>query len=271
MRIRNSGRLPVQAEEGGRELAALLDAAARIVVFTGAGASTDCGIPDFRSPTGIWKTNMPIPYQDFVADPQARKEAWRRKFAIQPSFETAEKSGVLESRSHRAIHALHKTGRVSAVITQNIDNLHQASGIPPEKIIELHGNGSYAVCLSCDRRHELEFIREAFESNGAPPDCLACGGILKTATISFGQAMPQEEMLRARAETLSCDLFLVLGSSLVVHPAATLPVIAAQNGAGLVIVNNEETPLDPMASLVVRADIGDAFSQWMRARGAMTQ
>ena len=203
--------------------------------------------------------------------PQARKEAWRRKFAIQPSFETAEKSGVLESRSHRAIHALHKTGRASAVITQNIDNLHQASGIPPEKIIELHGNGSYAVCLSCDRRHELEFIREAFESNGAPPDCLACGGILKTATISFGQAMPQEEMLRARAETLSCDLFLVLGSSLVVHPAATLPVIAAQNGAGLVIVNNEETPLDPLASLVVRANIADAFAHWMLTRAGMTQ
>ncbi|MCB2077464.1 MAG: hypothetical protein KDE55_07175 [Novosphingobium sp.] len=271
MRFHNTDSEPVTAHEGGRELAALIDAAARIVVFTGAGVSTDCGIPDFRSPTGIWKTNMPIPFQEFVADPQARREAWRRKFSIHPSFEAAEKSGVHESRSHRAIRAVYETGRVSAVITQNIDNLHQASGIPPEKVIELHGNGSYAACLTCNARHELEFIREAIRENDTPPDCPHCGGILKTATISFGQPMPQEEMLRARAETLACDLFLALGSSLVVHPAATLPAIAAQNGADLVIVNNEETPLDPLAGLVVRDDIGDAFSRWMQSRAPMTQ
>ena len=262
---------PAGAGDGGRQLARLIDAAARIVIFTGAGVSTDCGIPDFRSPTGIWKTNMPIPFQEFMSDPDARREAWRRKFAIQPSFEAAETTGVHESRSHHAVTRIYGTGRVSAVITQNIDNLHQASGIPSEKVIELHGNGSYAVCLSCDARHELAFIREAFHEKGEPPDCTRCGGILKTATISFGQGMPQEEMLRARAETLACDLFLAIGSSLVVHPAATLPMIAAENGADLVIVNNEETPLDPLASLVVRANIADAFAHWMLTRAGMTQ
>ncbi|MFN0263693.1 Sir2 family NAD-dependent protein deacetylase [Tepidamorphus sp. 3E244] len=253
-------------EQAAAELASALQAAARIVVFTGAGVSTDCGIPDFRSPTGIWQDNKPISFQEFMASEEMRREAWRRKFAIQPSFEAAERDGVKKSPAHSAIRTLYETGRVSAVITQNIDNLHQASGIPADDVVELHGNGSYAACLDCGTRHELPFIRERFDDAGGPPPCTACGGTLKTATISFGQSMPQEEMLRAQAETLACDLFLALGSSLVVHPAATLPALAAQNGARLAIVNREETPLDGHAEIVVRGDIGVAFRPWLSAR-----
>ena len=154
-------------------LARLVDQAARIAVFTGAGVSTDCGIPDFRSPSGQWATNMPIPFQDFVASADARREAWRRKFAMQPFFDAATSETVHRSRAHTAVRRLFDTGRVPAVITQNIDNLHQASGIPPQRVIELHGNGSFATCLDCGARHELSFIREAFEATGDPPPCRA--------------------------------------------------------------------------------------------------
>jgi NAD-dependent deacetylase len=145
---------------------------------------------------------------------------------------------------------------VSHIVTQNIDGLHQASGVPDEKIIELHGNGTYAHCLDCGRRHELRDVRRIIEEAGAPPAC-ACGGIVKSATISFGQAMPREAMQRARRATLACDLFLVIGSSLVVQPAASFPLIAKENGARLAILNAQETPLDGDADLVLRADIGD--------------
>lgn len=250
---------PTLAEDRQR-LAQFIDAARRIVVFTGAGVSTDCGIPDFRSPGGQWSNNMPISFQDFVASADARREAWRRKFAMQPFFDAATTKTVHESAAHTAIRALHDTGRVAAVITQNIDNLHQASGIPAERVIELHGNGSYAICLECRSRHELADIRRVFEATGDPPACSACGGIVKTATVSFGQSMPREEMRRALDETLACDLFLALGSSLVVVPAAELPAIAKQNKASLVIVNNEATGLDALADLVIRGDIGEALS-----------
>lgn len=250
------------SQDGAPELARLLRQAARIVVFTGAGVSTDCGIPDFRSPQGQWAKTMPIPYEDHVASPQARREAWRRKFIMQPFFDKAARETVHNSLTHTSIRKLHATGRVPVVITQNVDNLHQASGIPDDSVIELHGNGAYATCLTCDLRHELEHIRTVFEVSGDPPPCRTCGGILKTATISFGQPMPQDKMLHAHAETLACDLFLALGSSLVVHPAAALPALAGSNGATLVIVNNEPTPLDAHADLIIRGDIGEALSVW---------
>ncbi|MDB5568908.1 MAG: Silent information regulator protein Sir2 [Hyphomicrobiales bacterium] len=220
------------------------------VAFTGAGLSTECGIPDFRSPDSAWKRHAPLPHAEFLASPQARALAWRRKFAMDDLY-----AGAQPGRGHRALARLMETGAVEAVITQNIDGLHQAAGGAPERIIELHGNGSYATCLSCGLRHELADIRPRFEASGDAPEC-ACGGAVKSATIAFGQAMPEEHLRRARRATLACDLFIAIGSSLVVYPAAAFPAAAKDNGSALVIVNREPTPLDAMADLVLRGDIG---------------
>jgi len=227
-----------------------------IVVFTGAGISTESGIPDFRSPGGIWTRMAPIDFRDFVGSAEMRREAWRRRFAMEESFAAARPNA-----GHAAVAKLIGDGRASHVITQNIDNLHQDSGVPEDKVIEIHGNTRYAKCLECGERMELAPIRAHFERHGEPPDCEACGGIVKTATISFGQAMPELEMARAEAATLACDLFLVLGSSLVVYPAAGLPLLAKRNGAKLVIVNREPTEQDDIADLVVRDGIGKAMSE----------
>ncbi|NNF76778.1 MAG: NAD-dependent deacetylase [Rhizobiales bacterium] len=225
--------------------------AERVTAFTGAGISTECGIPDFRSPGGFWSKNKPIDFRDFVGDPSARRESWSRFLKLRN-----EHLHVQPGRGHKALRHLHAEGKMPQLITQNIDNLHQASGLPTEAIIELHGNGTYAKCLDCSTRHELDWCAEEFSASGECPLCPACGGLVKSATISFGQAMPEAEMLRAEAASLSCDLFLAIGSSLAVQPAASFPVIAAQNGARLVIVNRDETPFDQFADLVVREDIG---------------
>ena len=240
------------------QLRALIAASTRIVAFTGAGISTECGIPDFRSPGGIWTKNMPIEFSDFVASADMRKEAWRRKFRLDDEF-----SSATPGRGHRALAHLVHTGRASHIITQNIDNLHQASGVAAEQVIELHGNGTYARCLDCGERHELDWVRTRFESSGEPPDCATCGGLVKSATISFGQSMPQHEMTRAEAATLNCDLFLAIGSSLVVFPAAGFPLMAKQNGARLVILNRDPTELDPHADLVLQEDIGTVLEPLM--------
>jgi NAD-dependent deacetylase len=179
-------------------LTKLLRTTRRAVVFTGAGISTESGIPDFRSPGGIWTRMAPIDFQDFVASDEMRKEAWRRRFAMEETF-----VGIKPNAGHMAIFELVERGIVSHVITQNIDNLHQDSGVPANQVIELHGNTRYAKCLDCGDRMELEPIRAHFEAHGAPPDCHACGGIVKTATISFGQAMPELEMLRAHEATVA--------------------------------------------------------------------
>lgn len=242
-------------EPPARQLLRMAREAERIAVFTGAGISTESGIPDFRSPGGMWTKVMPIEFQDYVSSAEMRAEAWRRKFAMEPAFRAAK-----PNRGHEAIAHLVRIGKVRHVITQNIDNLHQMSGIAPERVIELHGNATYAHCLDCSLRHEIDDIRAEFEETGAAPDCRACGGIVKTATISFGQAMPEEEMLRAEAATLDCDLFLAIGSSLVVYPAAGFPLMAKRNGADLVIVNREATDLDPYADLVVNDEIGSVVA-----------
>ena len=246
-------------QDGAAQVAALvamIAAAEDVVAFTGAGISTESGVPDFRSPGSPWLANMPIDFRQFVADPAARAEAWRRKFAMDDIYR-----GVAPSRGHRALARLAALGKVSAIITQNIDNLHQASGVPEAALIELHGNGSYARCLDCGERHELSEVRRAFEAAGAAPTC-DCGGLIKSATISFGQAMPEAAMRRAQAATLGCDLFLAIGSSLQVYPAAGFPQIAKRNGAKLAIVNRDPTPLDSIADLIVRGDIGDALARW---------
>jgi len=183
----------------------LLDASRRAVVFTGAGISTESGIPDFRSPTGIWAQMKPIMFQDFTRSVAMRREAWRRKFASDPVLRAAE-----PNRGHRAVARLVREGKVGAVITQNIDGLHQASGIAEDKVIELHGNSTYAHCLDCGERYELDALRVEFEREGMVHDCVACGGLIKTATISFGQAMPAAAMARAEAEIRAADLCIVL-------------------------------------------------------------
>lgn len=241
----------VATDEGIRRLKGLLGDSRRAVVFTGAGISTESGIPDFRSPGGIWTKYKPIDFRDFLASEEMRRESWRRKFATEATMKAAE-----PNRGHRAVAKLVESAKVASIITQNIDGLHQASGVPAEKVIELHGNSTYATCLNCGLRHELDAIKELFSNGEILPDCRECGGIVKTATISFGQAMPEDEMMRAHEETLLCDLFIVLGSSLVVYPAAGFPIQAKRNGARLVIVNNEETDQDEYADLVVRDSIG---------------
>ncbi|MCW5691328.1 MAG: Sir2 family NAD-dependent protein deacetylase [Pseudolabrys sp.] len=237
----------------------LIGAAQRIVPFTGAGISTESGIPDFRSPGGLWSNNRPIPFDEYMADPEARREAWRRRFNIEATFAKAK-----PGRGHLALASLYRGGKVPGLITQNIDNLHQASGVAPQDVVELHGNTTYATCLDCGERHELGPIRARFEGNGEElPDC-DCGGIVKTATISFGQAMPEDAMRRAQQLATDCDLFLAVGSSLVVWPAAGFPLVAKRSGAKLVIINREPTEFDEFADLVVRNDIGDALGPFIR-------
>jgi NAD-dependent deacetylase len=243
-----------------KSLSAVLRASRRAVVFTGAGISTESGIPDFRSPGGIWTRMAPIDFQDFVASAEMRKEAWRRRFAMEETF-----ASVKPNAGHMAIAQLVAQARVSHVITQNIDNLHQDSGVPEGQVIELHGNTRYAKCLDCGTRMELAPIRTHFDTHGGPPDCPVCEGIMKTATISFGQAMPELEMLRAHEAAAACDLFVVLGTSLVVYPAAGFPALAKRHGAKLVILNREPTEQDGIADLAIHAEIGPTLSAAVNA------
>jgi NAD-dependent deacetylase len=238
------------------ELRTLVEAARVVLPFTGAGISTECGIPDFRSPGGVWTRNRPIPFDEFLASGEMRAEAWRRRFAMEKEFAAAK-----PGRGHLALASLYRAGKAPAVVTQNIDNLHQSSGIAAEHVIELHGNTTYALCLTCGRRYELPWVKQQFAAGGgAAPDCTDCGGRIKSATVSFGQAMPETAMRRAEELTLACDVFLAVGSSLVVWPAAGFPLLAKRNGARLVIINREATEFDAIADLVIRDDIGSVLS-----------
>ena len=236
-------------------LGELLADARRAVVFTGAGISTESGIPDFRSPGGVWTKMKPIYFDEFVHDEAKRREAWERTFSNAAGW-----VGAKPNAGHQAVARLVARGKVAAVITQNIDNLHQDAGVPASRVIELHGNASYAKCLECGLRHELVVLKQSFLGRGEIPTCRSCGGLVKTATISFGQAMPPGPMARAEEETLACDLFIVLGSSLVVFPAAGFPLLAKQNGAKLAIVNREPTEQDGYADVVIHESIGDVMT-----------
>lgn len=238
------------------DLARLIADARRVAVFTGAGISTESGIPDFRSPGGVWSKMSPIYFQEFAASEEKRREAWTRVFSGVTGW-----TGRTPNPGHYAVARLVASGKASAVVTQNVDNLHQDSGVPDAQVIELHGNASYAKCLQCNQRHELETFRAPFLEEGVIPSCRWCGGLVKTATISFGQAMPEGPMARAEEEALACDLFLVLGSSLLVYPAAGFPLLAKQNGAVLAIVNREETEHDRYADLVLHDEIGPTMSE----------
>ena len=237
-----------------QRLKSMLATARRVVAFTGAGISTESGIPDFRGPGGLWTRHKPIDFETFLASEAARAESWRRRFAMDAVLRAAR-----PNRGHAAVAELVQEGKVASVITQNIDGLHQASGVPEEAVIELHGNTTYAACLDCKARYELDAIRAEFERDGKAPRCPRCHGFIKTATISFGQPMPVAAMRRAEAETLACDLFLAMGSSLVVYPAAGFPRLAKQAGARLVIINREPTELDFLADLVLHRAIGETL------------
>ena len=242
-------------------LRALVDEASVIVPFTGAGISTECGIPDFRSPGGIWTRMRPIDFSDFLASQEARDESWRRRFAMQEQF-----GGAKPGRGHQALASLYRAGKSPGVVTQNIDNLHQASGIASEHVVELHGNTTYATCLDCAARYELPWVKQFFDASGRAPSCTSCGGHIKTATVSFGQAMPEREMQRAEEMTRAADLFIAIGSSLVVWPAAGFPLMAKRNGASLVIINRDPTEFDDIADLVVRHDIGDVLAPFIASQ-----
>ena len=246
----------ITAMSSAGDLAAMIADARRVVVFTGAGISTESGIPDFRSPGGVWSRMSPIYFQEFVGDEAKRIEAWTRTFSG-----AARWTGAEPNAGHKAVASLVASGKIAAVITQNVDNLHQDSGVPADRVIELHGNASYAACLDCGLRHELADLRGPFLERREVPACRACAGIVKTATISFGQPMPEGPMARAQEETLACDLFLVLGSSLVVYPAAGFPLLAKRNGARLAIVNRDPTEQDAIADLALHAEIGPVMSE----------
>jgi NAD-dependent deacetylase len=237
-------------------LRTLLDQSRHAVFFSGAGISTESGIPDFRSPGGLWSRMQPIYFQDFIASEDVRREAWRRRFENADGW-----VGAKPNRGHHAVARLIAAGKVRCVITQNVDNLHQLSGVPDERVIELHGNATYATCLTCAVRIELSEIEREFKTSGTVAPCKRCGGVIKSATISFGQQMPALPMQRAHEETMLSDLFIVLGSSLSVFPAADFPLRAKQNGAALVIVNRDPTEMDHIADLVIHAGIGDTMAQ----------
>ncbi|MBD8889963.1 SIR2 family NAD-dependent protein deacylase [Roseibium litorale] len=225
----------------------------RLVVMTGAGISTESGIPDFRSPGGLWSKIEPVTYQDFVRDERARLEDWRRRFEMKRIFDAAEPNAA-----HRVLAGLARSGRLDLLITQNVDGLHQRSGVPEDRLVEIHGNSTYATCLDCGAKAELAEAEAAWKS-GHTPNCSACGGLLKAAVISFGQAMPEDKQSRAAEAAANADVFLAVGSSLVVQPAAQLPVIAARHGAELIIINREKTPLDDLASTLIRPGIAEVF------------
>ena len=232
----------------------LISDSEKIVVFTGAGISTESGIPDFRGPSGIWKTMTPIDFGDFIRSESVRIDSWQRKFSGDSKM-----SDAAPNAGHLAVSRLADQGKLTGVITQNVDGLHQKSGLKDKLIVELHGNANYASCLSCGLRVELADVELEFKNSQRPPHCKTCDGMIKTATISFGQPMPVAQMQRAEEMTNECDLFLAIGSSLVVYPAASFPAIAKQQGAKLVIINNDATDLDPMADLVIHQGIGQTL------------
>ena len=239
-----------------QELSQYISEAKNIVIFTGAGFSTESGIPDFRGPQGVWKTNTPIYFQDFIGSEEVRKDSWKRKFSGQDIIKKAK-----PNIGHLAVAEIINKHESAYLITQNVDNLHQDAGVPDDKITEIHGNAHYATCLDCGIRYELNSIKKAFLENETVPYCDSCGGIIKTATISFGQSMPEEGMQIAQRKTLGCDLFITIGTSLVVYPAAGFPKLAKDIGANLIIINNEPTDFDPIADLVIHEQIGKVFSE----------
>ncbi|HEV2128471.1 MAG TPA: NAD-dependent deacylase [Thermomicrobiales bacterium] len=232
-------------------VAQLLAPSRHMVVFTGAGISTESGIPDYRGPNGVWKTNR-IPTADSVpADRASREDRWQSHRKRYPEMQARDPNA-----GHRAIAALERGGRVSAVITQNIDGLHQKAGSDPARVLELHGSSHRLRCVDCGRIYDTAEIVERLEQGERDPRCVVCGGVLRSSTVLFGESLPEETLRKAIEASASADVMLVVGSSLVVKPAAQLPAVARKRGASLVIVNREPTPLDDVANAVVRGEAG---------------
>ena len=232
----------------------------RIVVFTGAGVSTESGIPDFRSPGGIWSKQNPddFTYQKFLSSQEARKKSWG--FFRDSKFLNMEAE---PNAAHYAVAELGKMGKLQCVITQNVDGLHQKAGNPDDKVIELHGTMKWAVCLNCGKRYPMGEILDRLEGGVEVPDCEHCHGILKPAGIFFGEALPQKALADATNYSRNCDLCIVMGSTLVVYPAAYMPVYALQAGAKLVIINITSTPLDQQATVLLHSKVGEAMTKVM--------
>lgn len=243
-------------EQQIEKAAELVLQARRIVVFTGAGISTESGIPDFRSPGGIWTRFDPdeFTYQKFLTSPEARKKFWQL-------FRDKTFQGAQPNAAHYAIAELERLGKLDCVITQNIDNLHQAAGNSPERVLELHGTMKYVKCLDCGKRYPREEIERLLDQEVETPRCNECQGLLKSATISFGEPMPVRETTEAQQRSMECDLFIVIGSSLVVYPAAYMPQYALQAGAKLILINLDATHLDSQAEVVIRGRAGEAMSR----------
>jgi NAD-dependent deacetylase len=241
-------------------IAAFLAESRTAIAFTGAGISTESGIPDFRSPGGVWSRYQPVLFQDFLASEDARRQYWRMKKEGYREFK-----GAKPNEGHRALARLEAIGKIVAVITQNIDGLHQDAG--SRRVLELHGTSRHCVCLKCQARFDPDLVQEWLEAGVDVPRCDRCGGLLKSATISFGQALPADVLTEAVELCMSTDLVLAIGSSLVVEPAASLPLQAKQNGARLVIINRTETPLDGLADVVLRDSIGASLTGIVEALG----
>ena len=235
-----------------QELATKIRASDEIVVFTGAGISTESGIPDFRSPGGLWTRYKPVTFQEFMSSEAARIEAWKRRLETYEAHKNAK-----PNIGHYFVQSLDQKGKLIGLITQNVDGLHREAALADEKIVELHGNNRWIVCLKCDKSFDPDEVMKRLVGDFSSPKCDACGGLLKSATISFGQAMPQEAMRQAQEWTEGAAVFIVMGSSLQVQPAASFPVLAKRNGALLAIINREPTPLDEYADFVHHGAIGE--------------
>ncbi len=237
----------MDATQKARELIA---AAGRVLVFTGAGVSTGSGIPDYRGPSGLWTKREPVRYEDFLSSTRSKQEYWRYKAETYPAFSLA-----VPNAAHRALAAFEATGRLLALVTQNIDGLHRSAGTGPDKLVELHGSGLYAECLDCFAWVSMDEALDKFNADGAPPQC-ACGGWLKPAVIMFGQPLERETLLKAFRAAESCDLVLAAGSTLSVEPAASVPLAARRAGKPYIIVNRGPTAHDPLADIRLEGDAG---------------
>jgi len=239
------------------KVAELIVNAKRVVVFTGAGISTESGIPDFRSPGGIWDRFDPddFTYQRFISGPEARRKWW------QIFRERGLTTEAKPNPAHYAIAELDRLGKLDCVITQNIDSLHQKAGLPDDKVFELHGNVGWVVCLSCGKRYSIDQIKAKLDENEEIPDCESCHGILKPDVVLFGETLPEGVFEEATHRSYSTDLFIIIGSTLIVYPAAYMPVHAVESGAKLVIINLSSTPMDDQATVLIRAKAGEAMSK----------
>ena len=240
------------------EVADMLAGAEKVVVFTGAGFSTESGVPDFRSPGGVWDVFDPgkLNLQNFLADAEIRREYWQMHRMMWETIREAQPNA-----GHIAVTELHRLGLLDAVITQNTDGLHQKAGVPPDKVLEIHGTMQWVDCLDCGKRYPRVLAHDKMLAGEDIPRCEACGGLLKPSTVTFGQAMPEKETREAEEHSAGCNVFLACGSSLLVYPAARMPVLAKQNGARLIIINLAETPHDRYADIVIREKTGEILSR----------